>query len=304
MSARVPLRRLAATAYRAAARVPGQRALDRALASGLPDRLERPLRWLLGDRPDPAEVEVAARIESRRAALAGGRATYRYVRSESPLGFVRWPVLAEGDGDVRDDWLATAASVPRRWGIFLRRCAAAGQARTVVELGAGLGLSGAYLASAPTVERFVAVEGSPDLAAVARATYAGVTGRARVVEGFFADVLPTLLRELAAPVDLLYVDGHHDRAATLHYVEAVVPHLSPAATVVLDDVALYEEMRAAWGVLLELDGPAATVHLGRMGVLAWEPHSRARVHLDLARATGWWRDAGRREDVVPGASTP
>ena len=55
-------------------------------------------------------------------------------------------------------------------------------------------------------------------------------------------------------IDLAYVDGHHDDAATLHYVALLAPHLSRGGCIVLDDICLYEEMWRAWTQVSAMPG--------------------------------------------------
>ena len=47
-------------------------------------------------------------------------------------------------------------------------------------------------------------------------------------------------------VDVVYIDGHHGEAVTVHYVRTVMAHLASEALIVLDDIHLYREMWRAW----------------------------------------------------------
>lgn len=216
---------------------------------------------------------------------------------------MRWPERTEDAAGFSPRRLATSASVQRRWGVFLHLCAEAYGARAILELGACVGISGAYLASIRSHPRFISMEGSSALAPVAEATLAAVTDRAVIVRApFESGVLDALARFAAErlSVDVAYIDGHHDEAATLHYVRTIVPHLSAEALVVLDDIALYAEMWRAWQTLASMPGVAAAVNVGRFGLLVWSGGVTAR-HYDLARYTGWWRVRGSRRDALRSA---
>jgi hypothetical protein len=63
------------------------------------------------------------------------------------------------------------------------------------------------------------------------------------------------------------VDGHHEEAATLHYVAAISPHLSPAALIILDDIYLYEGMWRAWQAL------SSAAHVATRAAGAWAVHA-------------------------------
>lgn len=272
------------------------------LSDGLPPELAPPLRVLLGE-PPPAEASaVAEPIERRRADVASSPAEYGYVTQATPLGGARWakgaPEAAGGDMTSARR-LATLVSVDRRAGMFLHLCARSIEARTVVELGSAVGISGAYLASAPSVERLVCIEGSPTLAELAAETIRTVSDVATVRVGDFESELPAVVQELAGarhPIDLAYIDGHHTEAPTVHYATMLAPHLRPGSLVVLDDIRLWRGMWDAWRRLASAPGVAAAVDAGRFGVLMWGGASSGSPrHYDIARYTGRPRRTLRRE---------
>ncbi|HEY0144476.1 MAG TPA: class I SAM-dependent methyltransferase [Thermoanaerobaculia bacterium] len=284
------VRRLAGSGYRWIMAFAGRRALERMLSRGLPPRLAPALRFLFTGHATPEARRAAARVEELRAKIARQPDTYRFVQHENPLGAVRWleRVTERADDDVTSRHLARSVSVDRRWGMFLHLCADGFEARTILEMGACVGISGAYLASARSHPRLVTIDASEALAAVARETLAAVTDRATMVVEPFATGLPRALASIAAPIDLAYIDGHHDEQATQHYVRTVVPHLAPGAVVVLDDIHLYAEMWRAWQAVASIRGFAAAVNVGRFGLLVWSGGDVTPVQYDLARFTGWW----------------
>ena len=293
-------RRLAGRMYRKLAAPFGARALRRMARNGLPARLESPLRYLFTGQASPETEEVAARIEHLRTNLAARPDAYRFEYSQSPGGMTRWPESTSGSSAgpvISSRWLATAASVPRHWGVFLRLCAEAFDARTILEVGACLGISGAYLASARTRPRLITLEGSATLAPIAEATLSSVSNRAEVVRGPFESGIHralALFREEKLPVDVAFIDGHHDEAATLHYLRTIIPHLAPEALVILDDIHLFDGMWHAWQSAASMRGVAASVNAGRFGLLLWNGSQCPAARYDLARYTGWWPVGGRR----------
>lgn len=285
--------------YETAAAPFGARALTRMLRDGLPPRLERPLRVLFrGDAPAGAD-EAAMRIERLRGELAARSDSFEYAVSETPLGLMRLAARAPTSGPLVIRRLAMNVSVPRRWGLFLHLCAEAFDARVILETGTCLGISGAYLASIPSRPRLVTLEGSEAFATIAKGTLAAVSDNAVVVLGPFERTLqPTLdrLGEENVNVNVAYIDGHHEEAATLHYMRALVPHLAPEALVVLDDIHLYRGMWNAWRTLASSPGVAASVNVGRFGLLVFG--KGPAKDFDLARYTGWWRIGGSRRDAI------
>lgn len=265
------------------------------LEQGLPTEFESPLRVLLGEGPRPEVRALSDRLERRRAELRRRPEVYRYAYGKPAPGVTRWPDDEErGDGEeVALGWLASSASVPAGWGVYLHLCAEAIGARTVLELGAGTGISGAYLAAAPSVESFVTLEGSPPLARVAADTLGLVTDRAVLVEGAFDVELPrtlAALRDDGRRLDLAYVDGYHDEAAMLRYLDLLRPHLRRGSLVVLDDIRLWRGMWLAWQRARSVPGVLAAIDTGRFGLLVWDEDAAAPpARFDLGRYTGIWR---------------
>ena len=279
-----------AGAYRRAAAPFGRRAVRRAVTAGFPGELGAALDALF-EPCRPADA-VARRIEARRAALASEAAVYVYTPVATPHGPARWAVEADpatADRPVTSRWLATSASVPPHWGHFLRRCADVMPRGVVLELGALAGISGAYLAHGRGCGRLVTIEGSPDFARIAAATFATLGIDADVLRASFHDGVRMCLDQRDAPaVGLAYVDGHHDGGATRAYVRRLAPALLPGALVVLDDITLNPGMWAAWQAFATEPGWTAAVHTGRFGVLQRSAVSDRPRRLDLSRFTGWW----------------
>jgi len=284
------LRRFAADAYRNLAAPFGARALDRMLRDGLPAQLERPLRFLFtGDVSDEV-VAVSARIEARRAEIADRQESYEFEYNESPVGVTRWPEKSSTESPFSSRWLANSASVPRRWGVFLHLCAQ--NAKSILETGACVGISGAYLASAHSDSRLITIEGSKTLGGIAKATLAQFSDRVVLLESSFHLGIPRALEwfaEQQLTLDLAYIDGHHDEAPTLHYVRTLIPHLSKGALIVLDDIHLHRGMRRSWLQLSQMEGASAAVDTGRFGLLLCEGGAVVPRQYDLARYTGMWQ---------------
>ncbi len=60
------------------------------------------------------------------------------------------------------------------------------------------------------------------------------------------------------PIDLLHVDGNHDRAAVTRDIELFLPHMKPGGILVMDDIAwpsvrpLFEQLRDEHELLFSL----------------------------------------------------
>lgn len=171
----------------------------------------------------------------------------------------------------------TALKSAREAGRLARLAEALGAER-VLELGTCLGLTTAALARAGA--HVTTVEADPVLAAAAQEGWVR-TGCANRIEGHvgtFAQCLPRLMerwRHEGHPgFDLIFIDGHHDGAATLRYVEQLRPWLRDGerpAVIVCDDIrwspsmwAAWQELREGWPVAVDLGGSGWLVQGPRM----------------------------------------
>jgi predicted O-methyltransferase YrrM len=181
------------------------------------------------------------------------------VASDLPLG---------AHGRTVGEHAAVSSKTPSS-GAFLHRLVARLGPRSAVEMGTAVGISGAYIASAlQPGGRLVTLDILPVALETAGETFraAGVDDRVEMVEGPFGETLePTLKR--VAPVDFLFVDGHHEEAATIAYLDLALPHLAESALVIFDDIDFSPGMERAWATVAAR-APGFAVPLGALGLWA------------------------------------
>jgi len=67
-------------------------------------------------------------------------------------------------------------------------------------------------------------------------------------------------------VDYVFIDGHHNEQATINYFELLLPHLSPGATVVFDDISWSKGMKRSWEKICRHSAVAFAVDLKMLGI--------------------------------------
>ncbi len=125
------------------------------------------------------------------------------------------------------------------------------QPKVVLELGTCCGFSSIYMSKACSEAKIYTIEGSPELAEIAKRNREKA-GCQNVIQkvGRFNDVLPSLLPEIS-PVDFAFIDGHHDRDATIDYFEKILPYMSEGGIMLFDDISWSRGMEEAWKVITE-----------------------------------------------------
>ena len=138
------------------------------------------------------------------------------------------------------------------------------KASTGIELGACAGLSARYIASADSMKDLITVEGSEELSKIATQTLKN-NKNTRVINALFDDALDLELADTNKTFDLAYIDGHHEKVATIHYFNRLLPHLTPGALVLFDDVSWSLDMREAWDELSKRVEFSHSVDFGVVG---------------------------------------
>ena len=219
-------------------------------------------------RFDPAERRGLERFETRRRELTSTRKDIR--SGVDPAGGAV-PAWARGFAGSIPLWgAATMVSIPPVWGRLLFRLIREVRPARALELGTAFGVSTLFQAAALELNGggdVVAIDAARDWAAVAEEGFAalGLDGRVDMRVGYLDDVLGDALGD--EPVDFAFVDAEHEGPATRRHFDTLAPHLASGAVVVLDDVWTPREMRDAWRAIRSHGRVAASIGLGRMGLV-------------------------------------
>ena len=164
--------------------------------------------------------------------------------------------------------IARTAAKPRKLAQLLFRLVNYLRPATVLELGTSLGLTTAYLAAADSRSRVVTFEGCPNVAAVARDTFAALSlNNVEVVEGNLDHTLAPALATLGAPVDFAFFDGNHRYEPTMRYFEQCLAHRTDQSVFVFDDIHWSEDMERAWETIQAHPDVRLTVDLFYIGLV-------------------------------------
>lgn len=160
-------------------------------------------------------------------------------------------------------------SVPYKRGFLLFKLIREFRPSVCLELGTALGISAAYQAAALELNhhgRIVTLEGAESLALLAGENFEMLgLERVDVVVGRFQDTLQDVLHD-NAPIDFVFVDGHHDENATVSYFRQILPHLSDGAVLVFDDIDWSRGMERAWNTIQKDRNLRVSVDLFSCGI--------------------------------------
>jgi predicted O-methyltransferase YrrM len=251
----------------------GKWRLDRLIVQGFPKSLRAPVLFLFDEKLSAEDQEKLDKIEKIRAQIAS-RGNETVPVYQSPDTDLAGGVAPGQTKDRTFERIAYITSIQPKWGSFLYLCALHSQAKTILELGGCAGISGSYMASSQWCERFITIEGSSELAELAESSLSQVADNASVINQLFDDALDQLLPTLESGLDMVHIDGQHEKVATLHYFERVIPYLNSGAIVVFDDIRWSQGMWDAWQEIRQRKGLVCSITLQRSGLCVWEGGQR------------------------------
>lgn len=150
---------------------------------------------------------------------------------------------------------------------LLYRLAAHRQPRNIIELGTCLGTTSLYLQKAAPQAKVYTLEGCPQTASVAKTVFesAGEHGIKQIV-GNFDNTLPTLLNSIDQ-LDFVFVDGNHQKQATLNYFEWCLPKVQEETMLIFDDIYWSPGMKEAWNTIKSHPRVTVTIDLFFIGLV-------------------------------------
>lgn len=150
---------------------------------------------------------------------------------------------------------------------LLYRLAAHFKPRNMIELGTCLGITTLYLQKAAPDAHVYTMEGCPQTAGVAKETFkqAGLDA-VELITGNFDDNLPGVINNLDQ-LDFIFVDGNHQKDATLKYFEWCLPKVHEDTLLIFDDIYWSEGMKEAWAQIKAHPQVTVTVDLFWIGLV-------------------------------------
>lgn len=164
--------------------------------------------------------------------------------------------------------IARNALKPARLARFLYRLARYQKPDVIIELGTSLGITSLYLAGASPEARFLTIEGSPAIADTAAIMHlkSGL-GNITLHKGSFDDILPEILQTVKGNNFLLYVDGNHQKNATLRYFEWALEKAGDNTVMIFDDIHWSPGMEEAWASIQANPRVTLTIDMFFMGIV-------------------------------------
>jgi predicted O-methyltransferase YrrM len=163
--------------------------------------------------------------------------------------------------------LVKHTSISPKYGRLLSRLVGWLLPATIIELGTGTAISTMYMAVANEQSRVFSIEGSPDIARLAKQNINKLgLNNIEIFTGSFLNILPTILHKLKHDL-FVFIDGDHYGDHLISYYELILPFANENTVLVLDDIRWSVSMERAWRTLIKRDEVSVSIDLFRMGII-------------------------------------
>lgn len=263
------------------------RKLKKRIQLGMPSEVKSAIEFLITGKIDGQTSAVIEKNESLRKSIADlGEQSIEILYSPKPGSAGDDPNKEESPehGELKNFTMAQVANTGknRRWGTALNLLSRDFKAHFAVELGTCAGISARYLASTPIMEKLITVEGSSPLSKLATEIVSDMPN-IEVVNSLFDDAISNSLEEIRGKVDLAYIDGHHEKIATIRYFNRLLPYMADRGIVIFDDISWSQDMREGWEELAQREEFSHCFDLGAIGLGIVE-----KSRLDKKQRPAYW----------------
>ena len=177
--------------------------------------------------------------------------------------------------------IAKNAAKPKKFGQLLFRMIRHYQPKTILELGTSLGITTSYLSLAKPDARLITMEGSKEIAEVAKRNLRNLEIRnVESIEGNFDNTLSSVARGLST-VDFAFIDGNHRKEPTERYFKEILAKTNNDSILVFDDIHWSSEVEAAWEIIKSHEAVICSIDLFFIGIVLFRKEFKEKQHFSI-----------------------
>jgi predicted O-methyltransferase YrrM len=174
--------------------------------------------------------------------------------------------------------IAKNATKPKKFGQLLFRMIKHYRPSTILELGTSLGITTSYLSLAKPEARLITMEGSKEIAEVAKGNFRNLEIRnIEITEGNFDNTLSSVVSGLST-IDFSFIDGNHRQEPTERYFKELLAKTNNDSIFVFDDIHWSSEMEAAWKTIKNNAAVSRSIDLFFIGIVFFRKEFKERQH--------------------------
>ena len=231
---------------------------------------------ILRDKPTDEELIKWARVEALRSQLEGDKSLI--TKTDLGAGSKVNEIARQKIGDIARSSVSNATKCK-----ILYNTAKHYNAKSVLELGSSLGISSAYLSIVDTVQHIVSVEGDPEIYKIAQDHK--LSDKISFVNQHFDSAIDSQHGRF----DMIIIDGDHQYASTLRYMDKCKKLLCKNGVLVFDDIYWSEGMKQAWNEIKADDRFNLYIDLFYFGIVTYDPAIKEKIDAKLLPLRRRWQ---------------
>lgn len=150
--------------------------------------------------------------------------------------------------------------------------------KSALELGTSLGMGTYSIALANKALNFTTIEGCPNTSDFSRSKFKALNiNTVDFIKGDFTTIIPSLKED---KYDLIFFDGHHNKAATIQYFESLLSKTHNKTVFVFDDIYWSKGMTEAWEHIKVHNEVTVTIDCFYLGFVFFRKE-QAREHFKI-----------------------
>ena len=170
------------------------------------------------------------------------------------------------------------AAKSKKFGQLLFRIVKYYQPETILELGTSLGITASYLSLARPDAKLITMEGSKEIADVAKRNFRNLEIRnIEIIEGNFDNTLSSLITHLSS-IDFAFIDGNHRQEPTERYFQQLLSKTNNDSILIFDDIHWSREMEAAWETIKNNPAVNCSIDLFFIGLVFFRKEFKEKQH--------------------------
>jgi len=174
--------------------------------------------------------------------------------------------------------IAYSSLKPKKYSQLLFRIVNYYQPENILELGTSLGITSSYLALAKEDAKVFTMEGSNEIAAIAKANFEKL--QLKNISGNFDNQLPAFLLS-QNKLDFIFIDGNHRFEPTIRYFEMLLSKIHEESILIFDDIHWSTEMEMAWEQIQNHPQVTVTIDLFFIGLVFFRKENKVKQHFQI-----------------------
>jgi predicted O-methyltransferase YrrM len=151
----------------------------------------------------------------------------------------------------------------------------------ILELGTGLGIATSYMALANTNAAITTIEGSAEIAAVAKENFKQSNiNNISLIEGNFDNILPAFIKQ-HQNIDFALMDGNHRYESTINYFNQLLKLCHNDTIIIIDDIHWSEEMQKAWNEIAQHTAVTLSLDFYKIGIIFFRKEFKVKQHFAI-----------------------